>query len=1522
MKRSRRLFIVLTVLVPALAIVVGAIIFVRVQMQRVLRNADVIIVDELTRRLDREVRIDGARVDPLGVVVLKNVQIASGRWLKDGKLVTAREVRVRFDPRSLLMRNKGAQSVRSAVIIDPILNLVRRRDGSLNIQDLLKKPSGPAGPPFEGSVQVKNGTVRFTDYLSKTGRGPEVTRVNGLQGYLDAGGQPTYSFWMLAKGSGGKLGRARVAGEYDAKRKITTLDLSAGDVSAAYWSRYFGIAGFMKIRSGSLDVSAGVRVRSTSKKSHISLTGAARVNKASVLLGIANKPVEQLSGSLALAGEKIILNLQGNISGSPIHATGGINKFTNPALSLSVSSPNADWVGLMTALKVPESVRQIHPSGRGPINVTISGRSSAPVVDVTARVPKVSARGYTATDARLSMKYSHGLLAMRSLQANWRGAKVVASGTITTQGNPVIDIKGRAAGVKLANLPLPHDFAATGTASLRFTGAGPIAAPRIRAHVRVRGGEFRGIAFDSASGRVSYAGGNLQVNGLDIRSSVTGRLVIRGSASPKKLNLSISGESVDLAKVGKFAGVTGIQGRGFFSGQVMGNVSAPVYSGVMEVFAARYRGYRVDYARLRFVTDLNTARVTDAVVRMFPAELKFRASAGGLNTDRVSYRVAGRVERLTVGELGHLIGRNINASGTLVGDFQATGAYLPQATNGRSPLADMSASADLRIQDGTAFGYPINNATARLTMDGPKLLVKQAELTSLDAKATVSGSVDVDNKSVALALTLTDLNLARLRDKIGDYAEVGGTAGALGTVTGSWDNPKVVLNAGVEDFDVNHYRFSSTKFDLVYADNVLDSFNAVLRRGDQSYNVQVNGYNLNTNTVKVAKGTIKNASIPQVWSMLAESPYVDTDAASEARQTMKRIPRITSGTADVSFDLSGSIERPTGSITVRASDIGLDKHRIESVALDATSADGVLKVDQLKALSGDTSFTVAGNYTFDTKQVQLDAAASNVDLTKLRPWLGDNTPGGIMAADFVVQGNVSSPHVIGSVEVVKPSMHGFVLDALRASRIEVTQDKIEVADVILASGNHQAVAQGYIPWDWSEFTIPSNRPLELTARLNKQDLSLLTVFSSQFDPARTRGEVEGQLRMAGTVSEPQLSGSLKVDNGAIAIKGFINSFDKVGVDLAFNGDRVIVNKLSAQSSMGGSIGVVPGGYISMGDRTAHMQVAADGLIIAERDALGFREDVNMRIDAGLAVTGDLASPLVANAATSGIPGGVNISDATLSFVVPENMPKPQAKPLSVNPRFDVGIKLGKDVVVSPPSMSLVVGGNGLLNGTLEKPDLVFDLAAQQGSVRLATSRLRVTPGGKIYMRYAPPSPMELRVDFQATTTVTATGLLGRPQRYVITLGATGPVSDMQVDLSSSPADLSREQMLAALGHMPGILTGGEAALQKELGNILTAVGTSTLFAPVENLFVEKLGFEQFSLEYGPGLPLALYVSRKLIGNTYMSYYGRLKSDFTKVNDVAYQLGLGYKLGRNYDFNIQVDNQETATFQVQYSLSFK
>ncbi|MEN6356190.1 MAG: translocation/assembly module TamB domain-containing protein [Armatimonadota bacterium] len=1527
--RRQKLVIIIVAWLPVLAMVFASAVYVIGQYRRTINNASAIIVDELEERLGREVKIGSAAVTPFGTAVFDDVAIASGKKLANGSIVKAKQIRIKYDVNALLLRSMGAQSIKSVLVIEPHVNLVRRHDGTLNVIDLFKRPPGPPGKPFKGIVSIRGGSLIFRDYLAKTRPLPAMNRIYDLNGSLSAAGSPIYRFHGSGRGPGGRFQSADVVGNYNTLTKTTDLDVNARGVNAAYLSRYVGLTRSLNVLGGSMNVITGIHLAKSAGKTKMSLSGAARISNASAQLSIMTKPVTGINGIAVLRGQHVIMSVTGMLMGSNVRAAGTISSFTKPRLDISISSKNADFATLPTAFKLPGRARELRASGRGPLKARITGTSSAPIIALDARVPQASVKGYTAQNVGVSAMYKDHIISISPMTFTWRGARFVASGSLSTSGEQKISARGRATGVNIASLPLPPEMPAKGTASIGFSIKGTLTDPAILANVSVANGVFRGILVETARARVTYSSGRIEVAALEVTSKAAAGLVTaRGEVTLQRVNLSVTGESVNLARIGRLFGFDDITGTGYFAGTIKGSLRAPTFAGVFEAFDAGYGKYRADYARMEFSTDMKTASIRSGIIRLFPAELKFSGSASGLGTDRIAFKTSGQVDRLTIEKLEEILGHKIDVGGTLVGSFDASGVYITDAKLGQVPLRDTAARAQFTLEDGSAFGYPITEATAQLSLVDNKLEISEASLTSQEAKATADGSVLLDTGVVSLTFGVSDFDMARLQDKTGDYAVVGGKAHAQGFVTGSITNPKIVFSSAIDNLIVDYVKFDQAKLDAVYSDGLVENASAVLARGNQSVSIQANGYNPETNCLASANGTVKNVNIPELWNMFRSSPYLRSESGARLRESLARTPRFTGGLINGKFSMSGCMSNPSGAVHLVASDVGVDTSRIETVVLDASLSDGTINLDQLTAASGSASIIASGNYKIADRKIQLDSSAANIDISRLSPWLGENTPGGTLSADFRIRGNIGSPSVTVSVEVAKPSFKGRTFDFLRTSRIVISSDKIEFPDVILASGSHQVVARGYLPWDWSTLTVPSNKPIEITAQLNRQDLSVLSTFSTMIEPGEqggTTGSIEAALNIKGTLAAPVLAGSLTIENGTVALRNFSNKFNNININVSFDGNKVLVNQFSIASSLGGTLSIVPGGYITIGPSGAtqtNLLIAANGFSVAETNALGMQEDVSLQFDAGLSVTGDPKAPLVTNADLGTVAGGISIHDSHISFVAPNVPTSPLLAMPAVNPTFNVAVRIGENVVLAPPTMTLMVTGDGLISGSLASPVVVFDpIRIEEGTLRLAVSRLTVAPGGTLYVRYAPPDEPVLRVNFKATTNVTAMDSFGQRQRYEITVAVSGTVKNLSIELSSDPSGLSKEQILAALGHVSGIFATGESGLQNELGNILTAVGTSTIFAPVESLFVEQLGFEQFTLEYALGQPLALYVSRRMVGNLYISYYGYLTSDFTSPSDVAYLLGLSYRINPNYQVSVFVDDQQSGSFQIQYTRAF-
>ena len=455
------------------------------------------------------------------------------------------------------------------------------------------------------------------------------------------------------------------------------------------------------------------------------------------------------------------------------------------------------------------------------------------------------------------------------------------------------------------------------------------------------------------------------------------------------------------------------------------------------------------------------------------------------------------------------MGRKAGVTGTATADFTATGTYLTDASPGQVPFVSTVASGSLELTDGTAFGYPISSATAAVTYADNKLSIENAEISSEDAHATIGGQVLADTRTLDLRFNITGFDLARVRERVREYVVLAGIANATGTLTGDWKNPAIAANLGIDNLSINNERFDQAQLSAVYSDDALSSAQMNLSRNGQLYQIQAADFDLRTNCMKSATGRITGGSVPDIWGILNASPYLASPGSQRLHKSLQNLPRLTSGVLNLEFQLSGCLSHPDGLLKFTATKVGVDIQRIESVTGDITAKNGAIWINQLRAVSGEASVEVApatpGAPVYEDGRIQLALSANNFDLSQLRPWFGINTPSGVLTADFVAQGEARAPRIRGSVEVTKPGFGKIQFDSLRIARVEVTNNHIELSDMILAVDNHQAVAQGYLPWSWSGVTIPRNRPLEFTANLNKEDLSILAAFSSEIDAARTSG---------------------------------------------------------------------------------------------------------------------------------------------------------------------------------------------------------------------------------------------------------------------------------------------------------------------------------------------------------------------------------------------------------------------------------
>ncbi|MGQ9764379.1 MAG: translocation/assembly module TamB domain-containing protein [Armatimonadota bacterium] len=1529
---------------PLLAILTAGIVHIAYQVHMLFKDARWLVTELLSDYLARPVRVAHARLDSLGVVVLHRLEIADGPTFASGKVVVVPEVVVQYDPVALFLSKARAGAVRSVDVVRPEIRVVRTADGRFNIADLIRPRVRPVGPPFRGEVRIVGGKLSFTDHFTRgihgSGRAVELRKICGI---VSARDHPTVLFNISAVGESGKLGRIRVDGTLNTSTMFLRADVNVADADLAGLISFFGSASDrLRFSSGKLSAAVGLSVRLPLTAGATRVTGVARF--ANVAFSMFRRPafVSGVDGVLLFAGNRVVVDGGGVIAKQRFTFSGILSGYGKDATArVVVRSPSMDInrvLGVWGA-RIRVDLASLEILSGIARRVGQARRLSWPQSWTPAL--KVTALGISAV-------YRKGEVVLDSVEFALNGAPVCGSGALDVSGRKRLQFHGSVRGLQVRSLGLPRSVISSGIIDAEFDVSRLNASPRFFVSLGARNVSSLGVHLDTLCADIDADVGSRRVSGLVVLNAYGGLVRARGIATSHKIDLAYSAEAVDVARLGIMLGRNDVSGRLYLVGRAFGKPSNPMLTGTAEIFDGSYADHMADYLRLAFSTDFKSLLVKEAVVARFPAEVHVSAFLSGIGSRAIKVEGKARLKHLETGQLSDLLQRELGVSGTIFGDFTFTSTYSlkPGLDENKPRPMDFSLKGHVQLDDGSAWGFLIDSAQAKLDLSNGRLAISDAALSSEGAQLSVSGGLDMNASELDMKFAIAGFDLSRLHHRIGDYLAVGGVANVSGSVSGRLDSFEVKAKVGFEDFTVNEVRFDKVALDTTYSRRGRISGRVKLTRGEQVFEVTSDGVDLETGFAESIAGHFSNVFVPDLRTILVASPYLASEKAERVREVVKRMPVLTGGRIDAEFELSGFLptnrelsshantdvlEQLQGNAYLKGNNIEFDSRRMESLEINLALTGGEVRLDRAVAISGDTfalmSPIVHDGPVYKDGKLSLELSINNLELSNLRSWLGYSSLHGLATLDFMLEGEPRNPFVRGSLEVVEPGYESLRFSNLRAPQVRIDRGRIDVGEIILSKDGHQMVASGYVPWDWSSFSVPKSEHFEIVCSLKDEDLAILHTFAPLVEPSpATSGSLQAELRINGTTSDYKLSGRLKAEDGKVALRGFASIFTDVRAEVEFDGRTVVIRELSARSSSGGSVFVEPESSIAIANREQEygqidLSLRSNGLVIEEDGAFGLRENVRTQIDGNLVVSGTVLRPRVSCPSVAGLQEGITISNTLASFAIPKGK-LPSFVSLPIRPVFDdVRIYLGESVRVKPPQMDLVIRGGGIIDGELGGKLLAdVELLLEQGAIRLATSRLRIVPGARMVIRFRPPSEPEISITaFEAVTSVMAIGPLGRRERYTITVSANGPVSNLNIGFKSTPEGLSREQILAALGRVESLVGGGD--FQQELSNVFKAMGTTALFAPVERFFTEELGFEEFTVEPGELSPLSVYVSRQLFGGFYASYYQRLRANLANVRDTEWMLRFGLRFKDFYSLSLSLDNEQTISGEITFSKAF-
>lgn len=706
MTSRRRLLLLLTCLLLALALGVFALSQSRLVRQRILAFSETLLADAL----GREVRVEAARLQPwAGVLELARVRVARERTLAEGALFSAETIRTRWSWTALL---RGRLVLRQVVLTRPRLTLPAEAGPGLTIQDILPvlfqaQPMAARGWVFRvREAAVQDGRVTWTAADGTPGV------LEGLEGDLA---------WTWAADGGvstsGSLRVARLAvGGGGSTRQFDRIGLQAAGTIGALSVRAaeFSVGGATVTARGEIaDLARGPRLElglevQAPLERVLSILGAAHPVQGTLsaegrLQGPWEQPVFQGEGALDFAedpgkGEPFRFSVRWEGGRLEVQSPGGAPKAGGSfraTLALAPSSglyrvrATLEDTDLATLAGLPAvaaaQVGLAFPPGlggrlSGEADLTGRGTDLAALRgQVRLRGEELALPGETPSgrlDASLSATASR--VDVETISLRLPGGEITGRGSLSLASGK-LDLPVRADLRDMA--AFGREFGLRflgGQATLRGRVLGTREAPRLHGRVRWREARIAGYPVDLIAGDVEIARRVVRTSHLTVRSGrsiaiLRGSLAASGTAplrrlDPKRdlvLDLQVR---LSPARTADLVGLLpdDVEVRGGFraSGWLRGTLRA--LAGEVEVGFENVRTWQESWQR---------------------GEALFRLRPGGLEITRISLQRG--AERLT-GDIG------IGVGGAL--DGRLTSGVMDLAKVGSLSGSQLAGRASFRLE--------------------------------------------------------------------------------------------------------------------------------------------------------------------------------------------------------------------------------------------------------------------------------------------------------------------------------------------------------------------------------------------------------------------------------------------------------------------------------------------------------------------------------------------------------------------------------------------------------------------------------------------------------------------------------------------------------------------------------------------------------------------------------------------------------------------------------------------------------
>jgi translocation and assembly module TamB len=1028
--------------------------------------------------------------------------------------------------------------------------------------------------------------------------------------------------------------------------------------------------------------------------------------------------------------------------------------------------------------------------------------------------PKLSYDKYELTKLRLPFRVAEQQVIIEELSAGYGGGEISGSATYS------IDEQSLVGDVRLKNVT--HAVDDSGQNDVHIDAKLAVVAKQeedglaLQATADTMDLRWRTLTINRMSLDGSWNEQGLKLEHFSATAGEKGVLLASGSVAPEG-ELKLKGRMTDFP-INPFLTAAGQEGRGLCSTgfELGGRLDAPEFAGMIQLTRTEFMQQKIAEAHGFISLKNNLLKVKnfeahmDQGMHIFSGTIDLRGAEPVVDISLESDNV--RIEpimRLLTGE------QEVSVTGNLCNVMQVRGV-----------LSNPSVYGEVHASDGSAMQQLYNNVDGRYSYEQGRLKLSDFLIKAFYAEIKLDGTMEADGR-LDFDMDARDVELSQLPIK-DETISLGGKINMKGRLDGTLTGPFFRGNVNSEKITINGEA-------LTELDGTVDGrgveHNTLQLSFKQPYKHDPSGYGMYAADLNL---NLREQFIQGKVQMI----YGDIGG-------LLRMARMD---YDINGQMQGSLDFcPQGKgsgvlISVTADDVKIHDLNYAHMIFKGSLRKTLLSLDEVKLQEQD-DVSDRGLITLDGT-VDLKSKLLNINMSsvKANPAIATavmkDPPEikGEMDLQAQLRGTLDDPEGSAELTITDGSVSGVGLDRLYAS-LSLKNDVIYLQELVGTRDAYGVKGAGDIPLDVFRSKEQRRNPrseMNINLDLNEARLGILPAMTKRVEWGV--GDTNGQVRIAGTLEEPLLYGSLKIEDGAVKVKDLDTVLEKIKLDVDFQGNTVLLRNLSTKLGKGGV--TAEGSYAlhTTEDAAYKLHVRAENAELASQIFSG-------RIDSEIEIVPQAYfDPRKLKEAKSNRPpqreyrplikGNVKLEDVLI------NMPTiPELGEGESNLGLELQLDLGKKIhLYNSYLYDIWLSGGMNIKGSTVFPVIDGMIKADKGTITYLRTDFKLK---EARLNWIEPGTFLPNVTLNSTA---------RFARYNIFMGITGSVEEMDLQLTSDPP-MERNTIVRMLT-LQRDTAGSNEVTGEDMSNLLSVGLQMTVLGDVETWIKQTLGIDQFRVYTG------------------------------------------------------------------------